>query len=284
MSEYECPHPECDESFDSKAGRGPHYRHSHPDKEIKEVFIEKLKNADGYPYAKKCKDITGFSARAYGSLFGSYTNALKRAGYEPVNEYNVSEEKLLEHLTEFADGKSVSSKKFQVEGKYSYQQYVRKFDSWQSALEKAGLKMLGSSSKIQITCDYCKEEFEAYEGRTFCSKECYGNYISENLTGENAPAYKDGINIERKYPRNYWENRKTVVERDGGCIVCGKENDLNCHHISPLKFFPEKGLEMEAHVPENMVILCEKHHGQLEGKWKGCDAERFKSKAKDLYE
>jgi hypothetical protein len=50
--------------------------------------------------------------------------------------------------------------------------------------------------KLQ-TCDYCGENFERLdahttEGNSFCGFECYGNYKSENINGEDLPWYSGG--------------------------------------------------------------------------------------------
>lgn len=47
---------------------------------------------------------------------------------------------------------------------------------------------------IEKTCDNCGESFETYPSRDtrFCSEECYGEWRSEELTGENNPNWDGG--------------------------------------------------------------------------------------------
>jgi hypothetical protein len=245
MSEYECFHPECDWSSEARIGRNQHFgRHDNSP----ELSLWLLSCADERPTYDSCSDIVGLSATHYERKFGSWNSALRRAGWEINKPHGVSDEELIDALREFADDDDRARyAEMNKEGPYSGQLYEDRFGSWGEALEEAGLN-------------------------------------TYDVFGENNPFWKGGI-TERieKYPKKYYENRPEIVERDDGCIICG-EDDFDVHHISPLAYFPENGLEKEAHITENMVCLCRQHHKDLEGKFKGCEAERFKSKAKELYE
>ena len=49
--------------------------------------------------------------------------------------------------------------------------------------------------------------------------------------------------------------RNRFVERYPYCECCGTEEDINVHHIMPVKWFPE--LEL---IPYNLITLCRGHH------------------------
>lgn len=53
--------------------------------------------------------------------------------------------------------------------------------------------------------------------------------------------------------------RTFVLERDGGCTVCGAKANLQLHHIVPRR---ENGPTR----PENLVTLCSYHHLELHHK------------------
>lgn len=56
------------------------------------------------------------------------------------------------------------------------------------------------------------------------------------------------------------EFNKAVFKRDGHkCIICGKTEDLDAHHITDRKEMPNGG-----YVLSNGVTLCEVHHWSAE--------------------
>lgn len=55
--------------------------------------------------------------------------------------------------------------------------------------------------------------------------------------------------------------RQKALDRDGVCVRCGCENDLEVHHIVPRKHFDD---ERVAHILENLVVLCSSCHGEVE--------------------
>lgn len=68
-----------------------------------------------------------------------------------------------------------------------------------------------SIAGFEYTCDWCgesgtKRQIDEDDDHQFCSKECYGEWKSENLVGEDSPA---------------WEGRTIVVE----CEWCGSDTE-----------------------------------------------------------
>lgn len=59
--------------------------------------------------------------------------------------------------------------------------------------------------------------------------------------------------------------RKKIKNRDKHCLVCGRTNDLEVHHIIPLNVIPcLKNDEM------NVITLCKFHHGQAHNGMLSC--------------
>lgn len=81
----------------------------------------------------------------YRQRFGSWTNALIEAGFEPADARTIdqiSDEKLLTELKELADTSGVGPtfQEMEHDGAYSPRTYVDRFGSWNDALEAAGLE------------------------------------------------------------------------------------------------------------------------------------------------
>jgi 5-methylcytosine-specific restriction endonuclease McrA len=100
----------------------------------------------------------------------------------------------------------------------------------------------------------------------FCSQGCRGDWISENWTGVDHPAWMGGHDWD--YGPTWPEKREKALERDGRqCVVCGKGEralgrEPDVHHIIRKAAFDD--LET-AHELANLVTLCRGHHIQWEG-------------------
>lgn len=121
------------------------------------------------------------------------------------------------------------------------------------------------------TCRYCGAtvDIEPWEREWkdywFCDMDCKGEWMSENVKGENHPSWKGGW--EHYYGSNWHEMREKARRRDEyACVVCGKEKEEigthpHVHHIRPVRGFEEKN---EAHTLDNLVTLCPDHHWEAE--------------------
>lgn len=65
------------------------------------------------------------------------------------------------------------------------------------------------------------------------------------------------------YSYRMW--RKSVVERDGKCVLCGSKENLVAHHIKPFALFPEERTEID-----NCVTLCDPCHKKLHKEMREC--------------
>lgn len=50
--------------------------------------------------------------------------------------------------------------------------------------------------------------------------------------------------------------RERVLNRDGGCVVCGTDRDLTVHHLTPAAQGGGNDLE-------NLVVVCREHHDAI---------------------
>ena len=97
--------------------------------------------ADGEkPPTQDCMNENGaYSATTYWSHFGSWNEAVNKAGYEPNNVMYIGEEELLTEIHQLADGDiPPTSTEMDQDGRYSCGTYRDNFDSWTNAIEEAG--------------------------------------------------------------------------------------------------------------------------------------------------
>jgi 5-methylcytosine-specific restriction endonuclease McrA len=106
---------------------------------------------------------------------------------------------------------------------------------------------------------------DSLEGRT--RSEETRRKMSESTAGEQNPNWRGGYS--RRYGSGWSVAREKVRERDEVCQHCGHdgvERRLEVHHIVPVRIFRSADhLEVEdAHVKENLVLLCRRCHGRAE--------------------
>jgi len=91
--------------------------------------------------------------------------------------------------------------------------------------------------------------------------------MSESTAGEQNPNWRGGYS--RRYGSGWSVARQKVRERDEVCQNCGHDGSdhrLEVHHIIPVRVFRSAehlGVE-DAHVEENLVLLCNRCHGRAE--------------------
>lgn len=104
----------------------------------------------------------------------------------------------------------------------------RTFDSEFGMKTHYGQSHEGSIAGVEVTCEYCgeqahKRQKKARNDHEFCSRECFNNYQSECLSGENSPMWGgrtitvqcDWCNNETtKHAVNYENNEKTFCSHE----------------------------------------------------------------------
>lgn len=124
-------------------------------------------------------------------------------------------------------------------------------------------------TSVELKCAQCgkgvlRKRCRAMQGGNFfCSQRCQGDWMSENLTGENNPRYNPKLTEEeRLQERNlegYAEWRLAVYKRDDfTCQICGdKKERLNAHHLDAYMWDVENRTNVE-----NGVTLCKVCHSE----------------------
>jgi len=92
---------------------------------------------------------------------------------------------------------------------------------------------------VWLNCKECGTPFEVRPSivglRFFCTHKCQFAWRSKHHSGKNNPNWQGGCSRNKKYPFEFYEIRKTILERDGyQCAVpmC-RTNDsrVSVHHI-----------------------------------------------------
>lgn len=82
-----------------------------------------------------------YSAEPYKRRFGSWTEALEQAGFDPHIHQDLDKAKMVDYLQTFAEELGHRPKRDEMtdQGDYGANSYVRTFGSWNEALRQAGL-------------------------------------------------------------------------------------------------------------------------------------------------
>lgn len=123
----------------------------------------------------------------------------------------------------------------------------------------------------KIKCDWCGREFlrkpSEIKEHNFCSRECMGNWQSENMIGENSNSWLGGW--EKYYGANWNEQKNKARERDNyTCQKCGIIENGKAHDVHHKIAFREFGIinYKEANRLENLITLCSSCHSSIEPK------------------
>lgn len=94
------------------------------------------------PTVRECRESGPHSPDDYKREFGSWNEALERAGLEPNQYQSISKESILDDIKRVADGigRAPTLDEMDWHGKYSIATYQKKLDSYVGALEKLGLE------------------------------------------------------------------------------------------------------------------------------------------------
>jgi hypothetical protein len=110
-------------------------------------LIDKLQNlADELGQTPRRQDMIQqgpHGATVYQDKFGSWNNALEKAGLEVRRQTNISNSDLLDELTRLADklGQTPTKQHMHQQGCYGIKTYERRFNSWNDTLKEAGLEI-----------------------------------------------------------------------------------------------------------------------------------------------
>ena len=83
-----------------------------------------------------------FDSTTYGSTFGSWNEALKRVGFEPIRRTDIPESELIDEIQRLADTLNRPPTRDEMEhrGEFSSSTYPHRFGTWTDALIEAGFE------------------------------------------------------------------------------------------------------------------------------------------------
>ena len=117
------------------AGYEPHTPHTR-DELLEE--IHRLADGNTPPTSTQMKAEGKYSPGTYHRRFGSWNNAIREAGYEPIERKNIPEDELISEIQRLGDAKRPPTLRKMAQGKFSREIYIDRFGSWRAAVRKAG--------------------------------------------------------------------------------------------------------------------------------------------------
>lgn len=191
------------------------------------------------PERKEFNEFVDYHATTVERRFGTWGDAVVEAGLIPNRNYGATDAELLEHLGELAKelGDTPSANYMTDNGRYGANSYLRRFGSWDNAVEAAGL--------------------EPYE----------------HPCGEEHPFWVEEPAKRLYYGPNWDEQRAKARERDGHeCQRCGVHEEglgraLDVHHKIPFREYlggEGKPDYQRANRLENLISYCPSCHSKVE--------------------
>jgi len=269
------------------------------------------------PTHKEFREHGNMSSRMPADKFGSWNESVKKAGLKTNVEYGLSKDtfrKAIKSVSEeYCGGFAPTYKEFQKHSKHSSSTVVKKFGSWNDALQGAGfeinIRMNTPLDRLSEDIRRVAEEYCDGEAPTLNDIEMYGEYpaityrkrfggwfdaLSSSgfkpgysdewpLSGEDHPFWKGGF--EQYYGESWYSQRKLALERDEySCQICfqGKEENgrnPSVHHIKPKEEWNVEEEHEEMNALNNLISLCCKHHRLLEARFVDENAEGFIEKS-----
>jgi hypothetical protein len=110
------------------------------DEELIQEINRIAKELDETPGFKDMENIGEYDPTTYSQHFGSWTDALKSAGFEPDNRGSqITETELLDEIIRLKHklGDPPSARQMDEMGRYASATYQRRFESWSNAIEIA---------------------------------------------------------------------------------------------------------------------------------------------------
>lgn len=192
------------------------------------------------PTAGEMNDHGAYTCSTFQNKFGSWNDALRRAGFELHREAGVTRQDLLDEIHRLVEelGRVPTVTEIKSRGTNSHRCYYDRFEGWAAAVQAAGYEPVGRAS------------------------------------GEDHPYWKDEVESLPWAP-NWSQQRQCALERDDfecqtpGCSVTREihrerhEKDLHVHHVIPRRQFVNSDGNYDAeraNALDSLVALCREHH------------------------
>lgn len=269
------------------AGYEPDY-HQHTEEEL----ISELKRLGDElgrtPRRAEMDELGQFGTTVFRERFGSWNDALRTAGFEPVQLHGIGREELLQAIIDLGEqlGRTPKRKEMRNEIGYAERPFRRVFGTWNKALKAAGYEpniqhdiseddLLEAIQNLFNELGHVPTAVEmnrkgAYSVGTYQSR--FGSWNTAIREAGLEPRTK-GDGVSALYGPGWTDaKRQRIRERDGHeCWSCNVDESthrdvhgstLEVHHIRPAREFPD--FHPQANVPENLLTLCKVCHKRWE--------------------
>ncbi|ELY99594.1 homing endonuclease associated repeat-containing protein [Natrialba aegyptia] len=291
--EYECE--TCGETFTSLASYRGHLGGQSPiGREVLKTELRRFAEELGRPPTREEMNADGaYSATAYRNEFGSWCDAIRSIGHNPVQERRVPDEELLKAIRDLADelGRVPSAPEMDDQGAYSQRTCANRFGSWANAVHEAGLEPAGKQNipKPELLAEIDRLASELGHPPTVEEINSEGQYhvatyydrFESWRQAKRRVGYVESQDERVAWKRQKWSEtrwhrqRQRVLERDDyccqtpGCDIDQCEHharfgkDLHIHHIRPRREFVDADGRYDAEAAnalDNLITLCAVHH------------------------
>lgn len=239
MSDYLCSY--CGSTFDRSQALAGHIYLAHGKKQgiSRSDLIDEIQRlADSLektPTFEEMRQYGEHSGRVYQKKFGSWNNAIQKAGLTPNVKKGIPKSDLKDELYRLEDelGRIPSSVDLRRQGEFCLDTYLDRFGDWETALRSVG--------------------FEAKQSYVDAESRSYG------------PIWKQ--QRQRAIER---DNRTCIVPWCGMTREKHREQydtDIHVHHIKPMRTYVDEDRTLDhenAHKLSNLVTVCSEHHPFIE--------------------
>lgn len=280
--------------------------YQYTEEELLEELHRLKKQLSKSPEAQDMTDYGKYGENTYLRRFGSWNEALEKAGLTINKTGKVSNEELKNELLKLAeeesDGKYLPASLMREKGKFSSNVYESRFGSWNKALKEVGLEIRTHQdfTKNDLIQELKRVSEEVGRTPTYEMLDDFGKYgksTYERSFGSWSNALEEAgfeLNKLRVGNRKEWEygpswkmsNKRKVLSRDQyRCQVCFEgENQLNqkpdLHHIDPASNWNIKEEHEKMNSVENLISLCRSCHRKYQGLWKTLEPDEFAKEAR----
>ncbi|WP_410765311.1 HNH endonuclease [Haloferax sp. DFSO60] len=125
--------------------------------------------------------------------------------------------------------------------------------------------------RVVTSCSHCEAEIQRLESQiqsneygVFCDSDCYGEWLSVNVVGEQHHQWEGG---SFNYGERWWRVRRLALKRDEySCQRCGADRNEtgqnpDVHHLMRVRDFEHPS---DAHTLDNVISLCRTCHRLVE--------------------
>lgn len=240
--------PTCDRSdFISTKGLKQHHAKAHDERLVEKTDCSAECPTCGRTNFKSESGMKLHHYREHGELIGGYTIICDNCGEEDTRDYHRDSE--YNFCSNACQGEFLSGE--------DHHQY---------------------KEKVLVKCHTCGEGFRKHSSlaekvsRHFCDSFCFGEWVSENKSGQNHPIWRGGH--ATYYGPNWERQRNKARDRDGyRCTVCGVEEskmdrELDVHHLKRIKWFKDNFESPEWYLRgnelDNLMSVCRSCHSEWE--------------------